>query len=71
MILPSRAVRHPAALFVPWMNYHTTYTIAELRRAPLGNPKLHKPDARRLVSCWLDFAYLPAQLESAKQPLQP
>ena len=70
MTLPSRAVRYPAALFFPWMNHHGTYTIAELRRAPIGNPKLHRPDARRLVSSWLDFAYLQAQLESAQQPLQ-
>ena len=65
MALPSRAVQDPAALLVPWINHHGTYTIAELRAANIAIPKLKNANARRLFSCWLDFSLVPAHLESA------
>ena len=69
MALPTRVIQAPAALLVPWMNHHGTYTIAELRAANIANPRLKVANARRRFSCWLEFSHLPTQLASAQLPL--
>ena len=65
MNLLSREERDPAAHVVCYVNQHNSRTIIELRCADFKNPKLRTPNERRLLSCWFDFAFLRAQLDSA------
>ena len=69
--LPSRTVREPAALMVPWTNHHSRHTVTELRSANLLSRKLKTLYKRRLFSCLFDIGLAPELLATAQQAPPP
>ena len=53
--LPSQAVTCPAKLLVSWVNHHGLFAVHELSELDVTQRVLQTLDARRLLSCRLDF----------------
>ena len=55
---------------LPWVNHHGVNTTPELRRINLAQRGLQTPNARRLLSCFLDFGYQAKLLPLAQREEQ-